>query len=35
MLTEPTSPGSTPRCNRRTFIGGSDARVIMGEDEAL
>src|SRR5262249_20684745 len=25
---------SPKRSNRRTFIGGSDARVIMGKDEA-
>jgi predicted phage-related endonuclease len=23
-----------PRTERRTFIGGSDARIIMGDDEA-
>src|SRR4030088_3578383 len=25
-------PGKTPR-DRRTYIGGSDARIIMGDDE--
>ncbi len=31
-MTEQTGPRSGP--SRRSFIGGSDARVIMGEDEA-
>src|SRR6201998_2338788 len=32
MLEHPTK--SAPTANRRGFIGGSDARIIMGEDEA-
>ena len=34
MLTEPTECQDRHPANRRTFIGGSDARIIMGEDEA-
>ena len=26
---------TNPICARRTFIGGSDARIIMGDDEAV
>jgi predicted phage-related endonuclease len=34
-ITGATSKGSTKRrCERRYFIGGSDARIIMGDDEA-
>src|SRR5437870_12574751 len=29
-----TAPISPKSLNRRSFIGGSDARVIMGDDEA-
>ena len=25
---------TTPQTDRRAFIGGSDARIIMGDDEA-
>ena len=32
MKTEPLTMGSVP--SRRRFIGGSDARTIMGDDEA-
>jgi predicted phage-related endonuclease len=32
MLEHPTKSGAT--ANRRGFIGGSDARIIMGDDEA-
>src|SRR5437762_1985121 len=28
-----TAPISSKRLHRRTFIGGSDARIIMGDDE--
>src|SRR3954453_20511244 len=28
------SQGASQRANRRKFIGGSDARIIMGSDEA-
>ena len=30
----PDNPGDAFPANRRSFIGGSDARIIMGEDEA-
>src|SRR5512135_1830790 len=29
-----SAPSKSPVSHRRTFIGGSDARIIMGKDEA-
>ena len=34
MLTEPVGQDRHPGVIAASFIGGSDARVIMGEDEA-
>jgi predicted phage-related endonuclease len=33
MTETATKPHVLPRSNRRSFIGGSDARIIMGDDE--
>jgi predicted phage-related endonuclease len=31
--TNPVNGGAMPKIDRRQFIGGSDARIIMGQDE--